>query len=487
MQPAIGLLALTSFVSTETGVSETAYFDKSFRYSLNGVTYSDWTPLTTEAILGIPVTTKSTLVIELQYDKSEPRTGESVLGLTSVEIEATKQSGVAQNYFDKTVFKEFFDSDNVEVLNWYVNVLEKLYERGIVPNYIDRLNDYEQPDDFLDFWKSVAKFFSFFVIYARQFQKFYESEVLLSEFLEERGLKTSPNNTLEELTSLMKNYYYQMSRRGTISVVDRLLEGAEMDGELTRLIRCDSNDEFLFSLHRPEHIGWNIGNSSPMYRGLSLNQGLNKFAAAIEDYPIGNVGNYAIVIDEGHEALNFVGTFGDSGYKLKVSKNVDYEFSFMIKLPALSTMTVRALAYDKDLNITSLKSRADGTDLDVFVQDVSLSRSDKYLLVRAIFYNSSRTVDATDGQNLLMVDDTVWIAPFVDVTNGALIYNVKFLPLMTPHSSGFVQVNNWISCWMKNNNYGMGMGSVREFISRYLIPYNSHIKIIDLNKDTLKD
>ena len=35
--------------------------------------------------------------------------------------------------YDKSVFKQFFENNDPQVLAWALNVLEKLYEPGIVP------------------------------------------------------------------------------------------------------------------------------------------------------------------------------------------------------------------------------------------------------------------------------------------------------------------------------------------------------------------
>jgi len=487
MQPATGLLALTSFISTEVGVTGTAYFEKYFRYALNGIIFNDWQPLTLLAITNIIVSSTDDLLIELSYQKVDITEGESSLGVLSVVIEGTKDTSISQNFFDKTVFKEFFESDSIEILGWYLNVLDKLYQKGIVPNYIDRLNDFDSPDDFLEFWKSIAKFFSYYVIYARQFQKFYESESLLDEYVSERGLRTSIENTLSELNLLMTSFYQQIAHRGTNHIQDLVESGAAIDGELLRLIWYKPEDEFLFNLHKKEHFGWNLSNSSPLYRGLYLNDNANKYGDKsfepqdISLYPTGGV----IVEDESKQVLYTTSTLGSSDYKIKVSPELDYEFSFLIKKEAAATLTVRLEAYDKDLTLLDLVSHKDGSTKNNFFTTIGLSRDDKYLLIKLFLFNKDKKVFADDitnihqGENLILVENVNWITPFITIEGGsAKIYGVRFMPLNTPYSHGLLQVNNWISCWLKNRNNSLQITSIENFIKKYLIPYNSHLSIV---------
>lgn len=489
MQPATGLLALTSFVSNEVGTSATAHFDKYFRYTLNGILFNEWLPLTASSITDITVSPTDTLVIELSYLKIDEVEGESALGVESIEIEATKTTTSPQNFFDRTVFKEFFDSDSVEVLNWYVNVLDKLYNKGIIPNYIDRLNSNNQPDDFLDFWKSIARFFSYFVIYARKFQKFYESETLLSEYIEERGLRISVENNIGELDFLMRKFYQQISQRGTTNIVNKIEEGNIIDGELLRLIWYKSQDEFAFNLHKEEHFGWNLRNSSPLYRGLTLNDNLNKYGdRSFEPYDISRYSGATLVTDEGKSVLQVASQLGDIGNRLKVSPELDYEFSFLIKNEELATLTVQLVAYDKDLNIVELLSHKNGEADNYFFQNIGLSCSDKYLSIKLFLYNKNKKFFSEDltsinqGKDLTLTEDVVWISPIITLTGGsAKIYGIRFLPLNTPFSHGLLQTKNWVSCWLKNNNNSLSLLKIEEIIRRYLIPYNCSIRAVELS------
>src|ERR1700744_3817776 len=310
--PAIGVLALTAFTDNSAGVDGTHYFVKNFRYSSNGVTWSAWQPLTVPNITAITVAVTDTLVIELSYLKVQPL-GDDVLSISEATISSNQETIENGQYFQGSIFSQFFNATDVSVLKWYVSVLEKLYQKGLIPSFIERLNEFGLPDDFVDFWKSICKFFAYFVMYARAYQNFPQNSYLLSEYLEERGLTTSINNTLTELQYLMQNYNRQIFNRGTIHIIDKIMNNALVDGELLRLIYYnDSLDEFLFNLYKTQHFGWNLGNSSPLHRGLYLNDNLNKSYETgrnvndITKYP--TVGTVAKVTDGNKTVLQLTGS-----------------------------------------------------------------------------------------------------------------------------------------------------------------------------------
>lgn len=491
--PVIGILTLTSFADDASGESGPITFTKYFRYTLNGVEYTDFIPLTTPAITSIPVQSTDTLVIEVQYVKNQP-TGTDVLEVSEFAIDTTNAPDPVLPYFDNTVFKQFFGSNDVEVLKWYVAVLDKLYQRGLIPNYIDRLNDFDSSEDFIDFWASIAKFFAYLVTYARKFQKFYQSEVLLAEFLEERGLNVSPEDTLNQMNYMMSNFYKEIFHRGTMHIVDKVENGDIIDGELLRLIFYKrEEDEVLFNPYKKEHFGWNLGNSSPLNKSMYLNDNVNKSYETTFDifnlakYPI--VGTTAIQVD-GPKSTMFVNNGGigaAGGYKpIKVDPRLDYEFSFMIKKAQGEDLTVGVTAYDKDGNVIDLKSYKDGSISNTFLSNVSLSRDDKYVLVRLFIYNKNRTTyinDSTEihqGNDLIFNEDTVYIIPTIHVSGTANIWGIRILPMQTSYSRGFLQVNNFISAWLRNRNQNYTLNEIKDYIRKYLIPYNAHIEVSDV-------
>ena len=100
-----------------------------FRYSKDGgESFTDWTTLTKETFSELGRLTDSfDLVLEYVV---EPY----ILPKTRAMIDPYDDP-LSSTIYDKTIFKTFFDSNDPQVLIWAINVLEKLFEPGIVPLY----------------------------------------------------------------------------------------------------------------------------------------------------------------------------------------------------------------------------------------------------------------------------------------------------------------------------------------------------------------
>ena len=135
--PQTGIIALTSFVDNSS--EPTGSFTKEFRYSLNGIIYTDWIELNVQNIQNIVVTQKDTLVIELKYNRNPENN--QYLSVSTATIETTDNPITNSYYFKNSLFSDLFNSEDLEVLNWVINVLDKLFKKGLLPNYLERYND----------------------------------------------------------------------------------------------------------------------------------------------------------------------------------------------------------------------------------------------------------------------------------------------------------------------------------------------------------
>lgn len=484
--PVVGLLALTGFVDDNNGPQGSADFIKTFRYTINGVIYSEWIPLTVQAITNIQVDPTDVFVIELSYAKDEP-VGTSVLDVDSATLTVTSQATDPKFYFDNSLFKKYFDFNDVNVLNWYVNVLEKLWYENLIPNYMTK--DRMSPDDFLAFWGSVAKFFSYYVQYARTFATFYNNVDLIRDFLGQRGLNTSPEDTLQELQYMLKTYHNQLAQRGTINIVNDVADGAEVNGELKRLIFYKAVDEFIFCYYKPENFGWCLGHSSPLYKGMRVNDNINKAPWSKGYTSMQNAASFvtggSIITDVG----NYIARINNgslSAPNIKVDPNMDYEISFQIKLGSSSRLNFSVTGKDINGSSVALKARKNNTTVTSFFTNAPLSRSDKYVMVRVYLYNKNRGVFADDatsikqGSNIIMPSTLQSVSLTVGTTGTADIFDFKITPLQTDYSRGFLQSNNFISTWLKNRNSIYTTLQLEAYIMKYLIPYNCHIKVTNI-------
>lgn len=449
--PVINIIGISTYGEVTAGSG--TFSGKTFRYSTNGITYSSWQTLSLPNITGIVFDEKDIVIFEFQLQ----RTGLDDTITETITLTDTAGSLVLdETYFNSTVFSEFFEASDLNVLKWVVNVVEKIYTKGNgqIPNYISR----ENTEDFLDFWTSIAKFFAFYVIYTRQYQNFSQVLELLNEYLIQRSTITSRENILGDLQELLENYYSYISQRGTIHIIDDTdfdnnVDTPLVNGELLRLIDFLQSDEFLFNLHQPEKFGWNLGNSSPLYRGMWGNDSLNKDT----------------------KDLYYV-----------INPALTYELTFSINTEPELKVTFEG--FDSDKIALDFKSQEDGLALNVPL-DIEVFRTDKDTFVRVIIFSHTRGNQSGDltnlnqGNNLRFNSGHNYLKfSITDTSNVAInplhLVDVRFAPCFTNYSHGMIQVYNWVSVWLTNNNQSFLLSEVKKRIRRDLIPYNSHLEIV---------
>ena len=273
--PIVGLLALTDFTDTVVGDTVTRYFEKTFRYSLDGINWSYWEPLTVPNITAIVVNPTSVFMVEYRYQRVGDPLGE--LQFDDATIEGTFAEGSCGPTYNDSVFATFFHCMDLEVMQWCLNVLEKLYRSGIIPQYITRggnSNFNLEDQDYVDFWRTIACYFALFVKYARTFETFQSNDFLLREFLTNRGMFLCAETEYIDLLHLMNHFWDEIRQRGLqlmlVKKGETLSDGRlkAVDGEFLRLICHKVCDEFIFSLTEPENTSWNIHNCSPLFTGL---------------------------------------------------------------------------------------------------------------------------------------------------------------------------------------------------------------------------
>lgn len=486
--PIVGLLALTGFVDDSNDPIGARVFQKTFRYTTNGVTYSEWLPLTLQAITSIQVDPTDVFILQISYLKDEP-TGDSLLDVTEATLAVNQSLPDDPVYFKNSLFAKHFGFNNTEVLNWYVNVLEKMYEKGLIPSYIER-----NVTDYLAVWGSVCRFFAFYVQYARTFATFYNKRDLIEDFIQQRGLNISPEDTLLDCQFILETFHHQYAKRGTVGILDDKEQGTSVSGELRRLIHKKVFDEFIFCLYEPHHFGWNLRNSSPLYRGLRNVPNINKVQWSFGELsmsqclPFVTSGVASLVVEEGKDVLRLTnGTLISSeSDKTFFDPKLDYEISFRIKIESSTTFVLTAFAWDKANDLISFKSRKDDADTTTIISNGKLNRIGEWIEVRAYVYNENRPVfnsDATNikqGNNLKSPVDLQTAQFALSIDGTAEIKDFKIAPIMTEYSRGFVQVQNFISLWLKNRNLTYSKRELEDYIKKYLVPYNSHLKLTNI-------
>lgn len=434
--PIIGLVTLLSFVDDTEGEVGDKYFTKTFRYSIDGINWSAYVPLTNENIQGIEIDPTDTLMIEYVYQRSGLEESGSLVW-NSTQLNGQFQDVECGEAYENSMLSHYFSCNNACTLFWSINVLEKIYKQGILPSYVTRgVNSSNTEDrDFIDFWRSVTHFFGLYVCLARSFAEFFADEGLLKEYLKERNLFFCDTISYADLYYLMQNYHDEIRQRGTIQIIreknsfvfvndcdDSVSVSVEdgdklIDGELLRLICYEVTDEFIFNLCKNEKIGWNIGNSSPLYSGMSNQNGANKAYEDTEDildlskYPLVNSDYCSLLSDGGKQVMHIGGVangavsgIGDLDFSkaIKVDPQLDYEITFVVKQDldssisesfsesssGVANLTFGCFAFNSYGVLTSLEDmQATHADNDLFFEKISLQRDDKYIYIRGMVFN----------------------------------------------------------------------------------------------------
>lgn len=501
-EPIVGLIALTQFTDSLTGeVPGTDYYRKEFRVSLDaGTTFNAWRELTNANLQSTTINRFDQVVIEYRYTRvgNPPPLN---LEFNNILVNATAGANVDYFIYDQTVFKEFFEVNDIAVFGWAVNVLEKIYQRGLIlPDYVVRKeNDNEnlEDQDFLTFWGSITHYFALLVYYARQYQNITTNRRLLEEFLTNKDLTLPQTDNLTEILHLYSNYVDEYRKRGTLQIIERKSNDVPVDGELLRLIGNITTDEFLFAILKPEVTGWCLGKSSPTWFGTEFSSNVVKAydkefgISALNIYPL--INDQYITLSNSEMVIQGVPANTESGIggtenKITVDSGHAYEISFRIKQSVKTqNISFRLKCFDGSDNEIQPIDITDGSNTNSFFENEQLNIADKVYWVRGVVFPSSEANKQSEtslgGNNLRFRPECVSIVPQILVTNGAsagaevtTIVDVKVRPLKFNFSVGNLGVRPIIYMLAKNRNSELNNDSISREISEKLIPYKFVLK-----------
>lgn len=498
--PIVGIIALYDFVDTTIGEDPVNYFRKEFRYSNNGgLTFSEWLDLTTINISGVVVTKFDSFVIEYRYTavgNPDPVNLEFYDILVSGDI-----ADLPYIKYPDTPFFKFFNINDINVFGWALNVLEKLYVKGmILPDYLERYENRTnlEDQDFITYWYSITHYFAILVYFARQFHNFETNQYLLEEFLKSKDLILPPDRDIQALLYIYHNYVEEYKKRGTNQIWERTTDPNGVDGELIRLTGSTAYEEFIFALFRNFETGWCIGKSSPTWKGteniINIIKGYewSSVVADLSKYPLVEPSYVSIVSDKISISGVPGGTFSGIGYDtwekaLNVDSEMDYEVSFRVSQSvAEGCLTFGCRAFDKAGLPKTLKRIDTEVDETYFFSSQAMKLANKEYWVRGcIFGVNTATVLAQSklnigvGVNLRLTPTVENIIPIIGVTGGTgtvTIHDVVIRPLKLNFSRGQLGIHNIIYLISKNNNGETNDRQTETFIRENLIPYNSFLK-----------
>ena len=519
------ILELTSYTDDVEGVTSDRYFTKQFRVSMNGVVFTSWMDLTTPNLNSVSGLTGGIVYFNFAYT----RAGTDTTGLLKFndviingDIEAFSCSGITTHL---SIF-DGYSCGNVYTAELCNNLLKKLYERGIVPEYIER-GDGKTDTDYVAFWRSISCYFSMFISFAKDFDNIINKSDWLIEYLREKGMYICADDSLlSDLQYLAGHFYDEIRKRGTIEIIRpkgyTRLDGSTVpvNGELLRLVCWSTCEELLFALAKPERIGWCVGNSSPMYRHTLYEEQLikgyenTKPVLDLKKYPLLNsigVSTQVIIDPEGNNTSAMrlrndgfsigqnVGIGGNSedDFRLSmvVSPYLDYEITFWLKVSnrnsEIPKFTLGATCWGCVDGVYGLKQITARTSAinNVFASGFSLPQKERWYFIRAIIYAYKTDLIAPPddqlninignnlrfaSKNVTRMTPHVWMQTRSDKNYcRSYVWDFKVRPLRTNYSNGFLNVANILHIIAKNKNAKYSNEISENIIRKFLVPYGS--------------
>ena len=496
--PVLGLVLLYGFIDNTSGETTDMYYQKKFRYSKDiGTNWSDWQNLTAANLQNVPIKEKESFLFEYTYEH-EGQNGE--LYFNWVQLEGEVRQG-DDTIYSKTDFKQFFDVNDINVLGWAFNVLEKLYELGILPKYVQR--DYtENSKDFIDYWLSITHFFALIVYMARQFEDIPGNNILFNLFLEGRGLALSGEETQLQRNYLFSHYIDEFRKRGTRNIIDT--EGT-VNGEFLRLINYNPDEEFMFFNLVRQDLGWCCDFSSPMWIGTEQIVNAMKayeYTESIKDiskYPV--VGSVDVFQHGLYEWLRLATSAGTNGIEapvdkeklLKISPSIPYEIYFRViaisgEVTAPDHLNFGVKGYDKNLSPLDFSNAQTGQPQNSFydkdtprvINQIGVEYWFRAVILRADEYpNPNVRLNFLNGTPLLSHKDMRYFTPVITQTyqsgdKALLIRDIKVKPLQLSIERGYLSSILPIATYFYNNS-GREESYIKNFTEQYLLSYKNNV------------
>jgi hypothetical protein len=506
--PIVGIVALTSFIDTTTGETSSTYFQKTFRYSTNGgLTYSSWLALTTVNVQNIVIVQIDYFIVEYHYTRIG--TGGDIsfidahLGGTLIPLTSP--------IYNDTIFSDLFDPYDPNVLGWALNVLEKLFKRGIIPAYLPRNNEIKDDHDFISYWFTVTHFFAILVYYSRSFENITADVAFMREFVKGRGVYMTNNPDLDELYYIYSNYISEIQKRGTKQIMRRTMTSFNInavesdipiDGELLRILNTALLDEFIFGYTLRGDLGWCIGQSSPLYTGadniVNLIKGYESTSEVYDltKYPLLNPSYISLVDDMicidgvlNAEQAGIGVTAFDVTKAILVDPTLDYEISFRCAktIAGYYVINFGVRLFDQyGVEVSPVKI-TDETLHTYFLEYGNMPAATTNYWVRALLHPYTAALLPDDvltfgaGQGLRMPSTAKYMIPTIMIYNNdgstmpfpVYIWDIKIRPGSLWFSRGTLSARNFILGWLKNNSAEYNETQIEKIINEKLIPYNT--------------
>lgn len=417
---------------------------------------------------------------------------------------------MAEEIYNRTIFKRFFEKNDPAVLAWAENVLAKVGGTGILPIYIKK-----DSEDFKAYWGSICHLFALIVLYSRQYNEIDTNKILFELFIENRGLVTNEITTLEQMQYLFDNYVEEYRKRGRIDIVSK--EGAIL-GELLRLIQYQNLDEFIFALLMSRDTGWAMGYSSPTWNRtdtvLNITKGYETTVSVqdLSKYPLINPTGVVIVKDTDNDgspiqAMSFTGntvtgisSTNDKSKLLIVSEDLTYQIQFKVKVSGTTDQKLHfgVQVYDQlqrpmqCVEAFAIEGQSP-KESNNFVKNTDGGNGNLNFPIANVYYQCTGIISKVNrsfseelklnfpygrglkfqsGAKYLSLELTQDRTTVANAITGVYIYDIKIKPIFLPFYQGYLGEKNIIASYFKNNSLS-SENTVKQFIENYLISYKN--------------
>lgn len=504
-QPVIGITGITGFEIDEN-VAGGIPLEKYFRASVdNGLHWTEWTDLNLFNLQNLPL--KKNHFFEIEYKFVKRGSEETLLYKINLNFsyEVPPEPEIYQSHF----FNKFFSYYNNDSIKWSLNILAKIYGKGIVPKFIERgSNENWSDEDYINIWWSIIYMTALKLSYNKVYSQMAHYTFLLKKYLENKGLYFGFEENLDELYYFMSKFYDEMSKRGSLCVFDRNreipqnYENVQLRGELVRLIDRQDYDEFVAGLITSDNQGWILGESSPGYCNTDLYRNFvkdweNSFwdVSSLDKYPLYNpnflslgtieIKNRQLTAMKVHPPTpDYSGIGGDMSKGVVVDSKLSYLVRFKVKSFANFNLKFGCKAFDSLNNPIDLVSMETSQISEWFYDGQIPSnnqRQDNYFA--GIIFGSSVTgiFDGIDGLSKNLKFPQVGVSKIlpqilISTSTPVYIYDVKVF-LLTADKEVYLSSIPELLLYLKKNNYFYTDDELERIIGTYLVPYSVNLNL----------
>ena len=478
----VGINSIDSYIENINGETGTFYLNRYFRYSKDGINYTDWS----DYVSIFPITFDLKDFVCYQYKYISAGTINGNITFNSVVFNSNI-SDITTDAFKKSFLSSLINYTDSVALNWKQVVLNKFHGFGHVSTFIKRT------PDFIVLWRFLINVFAYLVSYTRHLGNFFLNQFLLYKFLVKRNIFVGYNETLVNLTTIMQQQKNEIRRRGTIQIFRK----TDTKGELLRLLLYQNGDEFVFDLNRTNSLHFVNTASSMLNSRVYKAYELSKDVKDLSVYPLINNSLISLYNDGVKQVMKLNCNSGqtsgiglvDLTKAIPVDFSLNYEISFFVKQEqSQNNISFGLLGYDKDnVQLNFFKTNGLVSD-NMFFTKQKLNNQSTYFNIKGVLFNS-RIPNFTDnglkigfGKNLKFNDQIVKIIPVIlldnslgSTANSLYIWCIKIKAITNP--SVYLGVNNITNAIFRNNDFSKSEDKQEILIKTYLVPYNIQLNI----------